>query len=421
MAATNNPQVSKIAEKDGILGFTISGLNVSFVNALRRAIMSNIPVIVFKTTPYEENKCTIIENTISGINNEFIKHRLSGIPIHITDIKQTPLQNYIMELDVENKTDTIVYVTSGDFKVKNVVTDKYLSDVDLRNIFPPNDLTGDHILFLKLKPQLSDAIPGEAIRLKCEFSQATSGQDGMYIQACTCSYGNSPDGAAMDAQLAKEIQNWRNEDGSTKEQIDLKIANWKLLDGMRYYIKNSFDFIVESIGVYTNRELILLASNYLIDKLGEVRSLIESGDFRIEASQTTIPNSFDIFLEHDEDYTVGTILEHLMYATYCEPGLMASNKQQQIANFVGLKKFHPHDKFLVLRVGYVQPQEPGTVLNHLSSCALQGMEVIKNIKNPFMANRVKNVIYDEAAPDDDVATDNNEGPIKVRRAPRSAK
>ncbi len=58
-------------EEGGILKFTISSIDVSFVNALRRTILSDIPIIVFKTTPYEQNKCNIISNT-TRLNNEII-------------------------------------------------------------------------------------------------------------------------------------------------------------------------------------------------------------------------------------------------------------------------------------------------------------------------------------------------------------
>ena len=35
--------------------FTLSGVNVSFANALRRTLLADIPVVVFKTTPDDPN------------------------------------------------------------------------------------------------------------------------------------------------------------------------------------------------------------------------------------------------------------------------------------------------------------------------------------------------------------------------------
>ena len=74
------PKIANLKEEDGIMTFTISNLDVSYVNALRRTILTDIPTLAFKTTPYEENKANIIHNT-SRLNNEIIKQRLSCIPI----------------------------------------------------------------------------------------------------------------------------------------------------------------------------------------------------------------------------------------------------------------------------------------------------------------------------------------------------
>ena len=62
--------------------FTISGIDVSLANAIRRVILSRINTIVFKTTPNEVNTAIIKVNT-SRFNNEIIKQRLSSIPIHL--------------------------------------------------------------------------------------------------------------------------------------------------------------------------------------------------------------------------------------------------------------------------------------------------------------------------------------------------
>ena len=67
-----NPVVTNLAETDGIMTFTLSGVNVSLANALRRIILSDIPCVVFRTTPYDECKMEIEVNT-SRLNNELIK------------------------------------------------------------------------------------------------------------------------------------------------------------------------------------------------------------------------------------------------------------------------------------------------------------------------------------------------------------
>ena len=113
-----NPALEPFESEDNSFGFTLSGVNVSIANALRRTILSDIPLVVFRTTPNELNKCSIITNT-TRLNNEIIKQRLSCIPIHIKDVEEFPLKNYIMEVNVENTTDTIMYVTTEHFIIKD--------------------------------------------------------------------------------------------------------------------------------------------------------------------------------------------------------------------------------------------------------------------------------------------------------------
>jgi DNA-directed RNA polymerase II subunit RPB3 len=79
------PTVQITSNKGDEVKFTMSNVNVSIANSIRRTILSDIPTVVFKTAPYEENKANIIANT-SRLNNEIIKQRLSCIPIHVKEI-----------------------------------------------------------------------------------------------------------------------------------------------------------------------------------------------------------------------------------------------------------------------------------------------------------------------------------------------
>ena len=123
---SENPRVDIIsAITEDELKFTLSGVNVSIANAIRRIILSDVPIVVFRVSPSDKNKCTIIANTC-GLNNEIVKQRLSCIPIHIKDVEEFPINNYIMELNVQNNTDTTIYVTTKDFVIKDKMTDKVI-------------------------------------------------------------------------------------------------------------------------------------------------------------------------------------------------------------------------------------------------------------------------------------------------------
>jgi len=111
------PKITNIAETDDVLTFTLQNVDVSIANAIRRTLLSDIPCVVFKTIPYNDSRVTIEINT-TNFNNEFLKQRLSCIPIHIDD-SDFPIDDYRLEIDVENTSEEVKYVTTEDFKIKN--------------------------------------------------------------------------------------------------------------------------------------------------------------------------------------------------------------------------------------------------------------------------------------------------------------
>ena len=192
--------------KDSELKFTLSGVNVSIANSIRRIILSEIPIVVFRVSPNDKNKCNIIANTC-GLNNEIVKHRLSCIPIHIKDVDEFPIKNYMLEVKVQNNTDTTIYVTTKDFTIKDLVSGKQLPDDKVKEIFPANDLTGDYIDFVRLKAKVAEEIQGKIIHLTCGFDIGYAKEDGAYNVVSTCSYGNTIDTVTQEAKLQQLKQN----------------------------------------------------------------------------------------------------------------------------------------------------------------------------------------------------------------------
>ena len=165
------PKITELHEDNDTLYFKLSNTNVSVANAIRRTILSDIDTVCFITTPHSENQSVFNINT-SRMNNELLKQRLSSIPIHITD-EEFPLDDYVLEVNVKNDTEETIYVTTKDFKIKNITTDKYLTETAARDIFPPNRITNDFIDFIRLRPHLGNAGQGEEISLTCKFSRSS--------------------------------------------------------------------------------------------------------------------------------------------------------------------------------------------------------------------------------------------------------
>lgn len=366
-----NPHLEFFDTDDHSFGFTLSGVNVSLANALRRTILSDISLVVFRTSPNDKNKCNIITNT-SRLNNEIIKQRLSCIPIVIKDVEEFPIKNYIMEVNIENNTDTIMFVTTEHFIIKDLATGKQLPQDNIREIFPADDVTGYYIDFVRLRPRISDEIPGEKLHLTCEFDIGSAKEDGMFNAVSTCAYGFTGDTAAQDAELVRKIQTWKDSEKNENE-IKFETENWKLLDAKRLFKKDSYDFVIESIGVYSNNEIVNLGCQILITNLDNIGSIIEKDELEIKISDNTMSNCFDIILEN-EDYTIGKILEYFLYTKFYETNILT---------YCGFKKMHPHDNYSIIRLSYKEAVEKSTIKGHLKECIDDAIQVYTKLKKDF--------------------------------------
>ena len=375
-------KIEELKETGDIMTFTLTGVDPCFANGLRRVIVSDIPVVVFKTTPHEENKSNILINT-SRLNNEIIKQRLSCIPICIKDL-DIELSNYLLELDIENKTDTMIMVTTKDFKIKNITTSTYLDDNTIREIFPPYiPPTGKgeyYIDFLRLRPKISDDLPGEKIKLNCTFSISSARDDSMFNVTGTCSYGFTPDREEMIKQLAIRRDKWEKED-KTAAEIDFESRNWNLLEGLRYVKKQSFDFIIQTLGIFENTEIIIKACQILIQKIDIQKQLLDKDELKIEKSDNTLENCYDVTLVN-EDYTVGIILNNELYETFYN--------NHKTLSYTGFKKMHPHDTDSLLRIAFAEPTSGKSAVKEiLITVMVDAVRQIESIIECFNGKRRK--------------------------------
>jgi len=334
------PRISNIIEEDGYLKFTVVDCNMSIANALRRIIVSDIPTFVFRTFPYSQNKAEITHNT-TRFHNEIIKQRLSCVPIHIEDI-DFDYSNYIVEVDVKNDTDNIMYVTTKDFKIKNIATGRYSDESAVRRIFPPSRLSGDYIEFARLQPRLSENIEGERLAFTCGLDIGRASEDGSYNVISTCAYECTPDEAKANEVWAEKEKVMKKEE-KTAEEIDFDKRNWMLLEAKRYYINNSYNFIIESVGVYENMDIVIKACNIMISKCQKFLYDLEHGNVPIIPSETTLKNGFDVTLVN-EDYTLGKVLEYYMYQEH-----FIGDKT---VSFCGFRKPHPHSTDSLIRIAF---------------------------------------------------------------------
>ena len=364
-----DPKIIEITEQNDILKFTLAGVNVSLANALRRIILSDIPCNVIRTETFEENQCNIIANT-TRLHNEILKQRLSCIPIH-TDIHALDLlpNNYTLEVKVKNDTDAMMIVTTEHFKLKNKENDHYVTENETRKIFPPNNKTGAYIDFARLRPKVSDSIPGEELHLVAEFSIGNAKLNSMFNVVSKCAYGNTPDLEQIDAEWKKRKDQLVREN-NTNEQIEFQKKNFYLLDAQRYYKENSYDFVIKSLGVYENKTIVKKGIKILQEKVQKF-----TGDqTQILNSDVTMDNCFDVYL-HDEDYTLGKVLEYLLYEKY-----YMGSKQ---LSFCGFKKLHPHDPYSIIRLAFTEKVDKSVVKQLLENVCVDAHGIFQKMHDLF--------------------------------------
>ena len=357
-----NPKVKITLSEQNKLTFVLNNTDISIANGLRRVILKNIQTPVF-----EEKNMTFFKNT-SRLNNEILKQRLGCIPIIINDL-DIPFSDYLVEIHKVNEGTSIEFITTEDFKIKNIKNGKYLTPNEVKKIFPPNQITKDYILFTRLRPRITENIPGEELNLNAKISLSSAAENGMYNVVSTIAYGFTLDPILQDQEWKKYAKQL-NKLEIDAESFELEKTNWYNHKGKRFYQEKSFDFIMETIGNFTNEEIIIKACDNIIERIGNIVKNKEA--FVLTNHKTSIPYCYDITL-HNEDYTIGKIIEYVLHTKYYQ--------NSKILSFVGFRKNHPHDINSIIRIAFVKETTADSVYPLITQVCAEAAEIYNEIKS----------------------------------------
>jgi len=146
-------EILNFKKKGNIVSFTIKGINIAMVNAIRRAIITNVPIAAIE-------KVTIDKNS-SVLTDEILAHRLGLIPL------KTDLSNFV-------DTTFLLEAKCNSNELKTVYT------IDLKSSNPDIVPVYDNIPILKLSK-------GQEIKLECAV-QIGKGKDHPKWQGGLASY-----------------------------------------------------------------------------------------------------------------------------------------------------------------------------------------------------------------------------------------
>ena len=329
--------------------------DTSFVNSIRRTILTNIKTLVFRGFPHNENKIKFIKN-VTNYHNEYLKQRLSCIPIHYNEIDDfnTIIKDYYVLLKVENSGQEKKLVTTDDFKIIKKSTQKETT-FSKHNLFPKDPKTKDPIVICYLNPQVSQNDPVQEIEAHLEFSVGTAKEDSCWNVVSKCLFYNSPD--------EQKIETY-------KETIDEeKKRDFEILDSQRHFLKDHFVFRIETLGIYSNKDIIIMASNHLVDYFKQIKIETKKiNNFRRSYNQSVYyENMINIFKDdkkthnvfilrlENEDYTVGKLIEKYLFNHRVE-------NDESNMNYVTFNKTHPHNDYSYVNIIYNEEENEDKII-----------------------------------------------------------
>ena len=280
--------ISNYSIENNIVKFKLNNTSakykISFTNALRRILISYIDcyAIDFNDIKFSENN--------SLFNNEFLKKRLSLIPIISNNNHNYEFIQVFCEKENDKEIIQDVYVS--DFKIKDRTMDK---ELNISDFFSDMD-----ILFSKLQFE-------QKINFECNITKNNAFEGGSSfspVSSCVVTFENS--NYSKDNITDRE----RNYDLNSKNE------------------PKTYDFYYENIGFFKSEELIKIAIDVLVEKLN---------DFKIKFDNIEYNNDFYYFSINNENDTIGNL-----FCTY-----FLDNKE---ISYCGYNIVHPLKNDIIIKI-----------------------------------------------------------------------
>lgn len=344
--------------------FTLSPTHVSYANTLRRAIMTEVETVGFRSDMNSKDGTTEDVNVIynnTPMTNEMLADRIGLLPIWVSDPLKWEADNlsekFLFQLKVKNEGDTTRDVTASDFKILVPSTDPGKEPEDYaggnKEFFHPDPISGDTCLIASLKGKLLNQTP-QAIELT---ARATVGRGRDHVRfnpvsQCSYRYTINTDEEEQKKYFERWLRSTKNEDPKALEKKEEDRAKfWREFQTMeveRCFLKDgkdepySYDFTIESKGILSVAYIVGRALEVMKQKCLSYAS-IEKGDMpniKVQVADARM-SGFDIIIQN-EDHTLGNLIQ-----TWMDQNLMDTEE----ITFAGYKIPHPLRKEMVFRIG----------------------------------------------------------------------
>ena len=93
---------------------------------------------------------------------------------------------------------------------------------------------------------------------------------------------------AANLPFIQKVPNLKKADNIDDSTIDFEMNNWKNHQSKRYYMENSYDFKIQSIGIYQSEKIIEMACQIIQSRLNEIKESIQKGTLKVETEKIAL-------------------------------------------------------------------------------------------------------------------------------------
>ena len=315
-----------------LLEFVVRDGHLEVMNSVRRVILSEVVTVAPRYDQYrqdapEHNDVLITLNT-TVLHDQIMGHRISMLPIHMGVDKLAAHQrgDLRFEIDVVNNSSESIDVTTRDVVVYDA-NDSPLNAEQRDMLLPPDAVTGDHPIILRLKPNKSDAF-------KATFygRRGIARDNAQWCAASTCAFMFKVDPELADEALSTKLAVKDCNEKEVREQHET-------LEKFRHFKTDALGDPSE-ISMKIESECGLSATEIVVQALDVL--LLKCDLF---ASKMTVvsshPDDPALFLCKltDEDHTFGNLYQAQCYRLYPER-----------VEYIGYYVPHPLEREVVFKI-----------------------------------------------------------------------
>ena len=385
--------------------FQIRGIDLALVNAMRRAVLADVQTAAFCfVTDAEQNTVDIVTNT-SVLHNEFLGHRISLLPIHLSENETLDVVansathgSYEFHLAAKNtNADASVERSPMDVTtamIEGTLGGTPLSAETLARFFPADPVSRDHILITRLKaassPEVNDA---EALEFRATLRMGAGKDHSRWTPTSLCTYGNKIDEAKAAVALAEEVEK-ALASNATAEEVDRLVHDFNSMGRHRCFLVDEhgepaeFNFKIRSECGLRPTYIIFKGLLSLLERLEQLSANVSKAQAtdpaHPEAEVTmdaygAVPGMYQFSVEH-EDHTLGNLVQSFLFNSHIRDST-SSNELE----YVGYHQPHPLEHRIVFRVKVKPKSQTNSIQAFMSTCITQIAEDVRDVMYEFIA------------------------------------